>query len=123
MVKARLARLAVAGGLLVGAVGLALAPVPASARVFFRVGIGVPLFAPVLPAPVYYPPPPPPVYYAPAPSPVYYAPPAAAAPAVTAAPARSDCRQYSTTTVIDGQPRQAFGTACLQPDGSWRIVD
>ena len=31
------------------------------------------------------------------------------------------CRQYVTDAVIDGQPQKATGTACRQPDGSWRI--
>ena len=59
----------------VAALGLALAgflATPATARVVFGVGVGVPLYAPVYPPPVYYAPPP--VYYAP-PPPVYYAPP------------------------------------------------
>jgi len=48
-----------------------LASVPAQARVFIGVGIGVPFYAPgFYPAPFYYPPP---VYYAP--PPVFYAPP------------------------------------------------
>jgi len=32
------------------------------------------------------------------------------------------CREYQQTVVIGGEERQAFGTACRQPDGSWRIV-
>lgn len=28
-------------------------------------------------------------------------------------------REYQTTVVIGGQPREAYGTACLQADGSW----
>lgn len=28
-------------------------------------------------------------------------------------------REYQTTVVIGGAPREAYGTACLQPDGSW----
>jgi surface antigen len=37
----------------------------------------------------------------------------------------SDClqtREYQTEIVIDGQPVPAYGTACLQADGSWKIV-
>lgn len=30
------------------------------------------------------------------------------------------CYQYQTTVVIDGQLLPAWGTACLQPDGTWR---
>lgn len=33
------------------------------------------------------------------------------------------CRTYRTTVVIDGQPETATGTACREPDGSWRIVN
>ncbi|MEM9287214.1 MAG: hypothetical protein AAGA36_02645 [Pseudomonadota bacterium] len=28
-------------------------------------------------------------------------------------------REYQTTVIIAGAPREAYGTACLQPDGSW----
>jgi surface antigen len=31
------------------------------------------------------------------------------------------CREYKQTITIGGQPNQAYGTACRQPDGSWRI--
>ncbi|KIH75965.1 Surface antigen [Geoalkalibacter ferrihydriticus] len=32
------------------------------------------------------------------------------------------CREYAQTVTIGGQPQQAYGTACRQPDGSWMIV-
>lgn len=32
------------------------------------------------------------------------------------------CREYQTTVTIDGQTEKAFGTACRQADGSWRVV-
>ena len=35
---------------------------------------------------------------------------------------RLDCREYSHTVFIDGRPRVARGTACRQPDGTWRII-
>lgn len=35
---------------------------------------------------------------------------------------QSSCYQYQTTIIIAGQPQPAFGTACLQPDGTWRLV-
>jgi hypothetical protein len=42
-------------------------------------------------------------------------------------PYRSDegsyCREFQTTVVIDGRPERAFGTACMQPDGSWAVVN
>jgi surface antigen len=33
------------------------------------------------------------------------------------------CREYQQTVIIDGQQHQAYGTACRQPDGSWKIVN
>ncbi len=107
-------------GALAALLCIGLAPQEASARAFFSFGIGIPL------APAYYPPPP--VYYAPPPA--YYAPPPAVyvppapvyAPAPAYAPAPGQCREYQSTTMIEGRPQQVYGTACLQPDGSWRIV-
>lgn len=32
------------------------------------------------------------------------------------------CREYQQLVVIEGRERRAYGTACRQPDGSWRIV-
>jgi len=116
-------------GLAAVAIGASMAvSQPAEARGVFVFGFG---------APVYYPPPyyayPPPYYY---PPPVVYAPPAVYAPPVVAPPIvgspASDpytasngqtCREYQTTMTIDGQPQQTHGTACLQPDGTWRIVN
>jgi len=132
----RLALRAAAAGL---ALTVWLGPAaPAEARVV--VGIGVPLVfgpepyyppppPPYYPPPAYYPapppayyPPPPPVYYAPPPPPpVYYSPAPATDPG---APYRTDtCREYQSTTQINGRPQQVYGTACRQPDGSWRVVE
>jgi surface antigen len=33
------------------------------------------------------------------------------------------CREYQTSVVIDGRTQTAYGTACRQPDGSWRVVN
>jgi surface antigen len=33
------------------------------------------------------------------------------------------CREYQQTVTINGQKEKAYGTACRQPDGSWRIVN
>ncbi|MEE3623263.1 hypothetical protein UCD39_04585 [Nitrospirillum sp. BR 11752] len=87
---------------------------------------------PAVYAPYYAPPPvyvePPPVYTAPvvvqAPPP----PPAVVAPpvqTVAAKPAydQSNCREYTSTITVAGQPTQQVGTACRQPDGSWRIMN
>jgi len=130
-----------AGAMLLGAP-------PAMARVFVGIGVGVPLYAPY-PPPVYYAPPP--VYYAPppvyaAPPPAYYAPPppsygapppgysgpppgytapppTASGPPPGPAPASANCRDYQSQTVIAGQTQQIHGTACQQPDGTWRIMN
>ncbi len=32
------------------------------------------------------------------------------------------CREYQQTVVIGGEEQQAYGHACRQPDGSWKIV-
>lgn len=32
------------------------------------------------------------------------------------------CREYQTSVVVGGVSRPAYGTACLMPDGAWRIV-
>ena len=31
------------------------------------------------------------------------------------------CREYQQTVTIGGQTEQAYGTACRQPDGTWKI--
>ena len=38
---------------------------------------------------------------------------------------RSDgryCRDYVTEVLIDNRVEEAVGTACRQPDGSWKVV-
>lgn len=32
------------------------------------------------------------------------------------------CREYKTTVQIDGRDEVAYGQACQQPDGTWRVV-
>ncbi|HLI10371.1 MAG TPA: hypothetical protein VKY65_02120 [Alphaproteobacteria bacterium] len=111
----------------------AAVPSPAAAHVFVRFGFGVPVYAG---PPVFYGPPayyyaPPPVYYYP--PPVTYYPPPAGYTAPSTAPSTvtpehesysaQTCREYQTTTTVGGVPRRSYGTACLQPDGSWRIVN
>jgi surface antigen len=32
------------------------------------------------------------------------------------------CREFTQTVTIDGWSERAYGTACRQPDGSWRII-
>jgi len=33
------------------------------------------------------------------------------------------CREYQQTVTIGGKTESAYGTACRQPDGSWKIVN
>ncbi len=33
------------------------------------------------------------------------------------------CREYQQTVNIGGRTEQAYGTACRQPDGSWKVVN
>lgn len=35
----------------------------------------------------------------------------------------NDCREFEQTIYIDGRAQTATGTACREPDGSWRIVE
>ena len=35
---------------------------------------------------------------------------------------RRYCREYQTSVKIDGRWKRAYGKACRQPDGSWRVV-
>ena len=76
---------------------------------FFRHGFfrpffffGAPVFAPV-----------PVAFYPPTPYPSYLYAPMEGYPG---------CYQYQTTIVVNGQLAPAWGTACLQPDGTWRVV-
>ena len=32
------------------------------------------------------------------------------------------CREYQRTVTIGGKAQQTYGTACMQPDGSWRVA-
>lgn len=32
------------------------------------------------------------------------------------------CREYTRTIVIGGRKQQGYGTACMEPDGTWRIA-
>ncbi len=35
----------------------------------------------------------------------------------------SYCREYQQVVTIGGQQERSYGTACRQPDGSWKIVN
>jgi len=37
--------------------------------------------------------------------------------------AGSTCREYSQQVRVNGRIQESYGTACLQPDGTWRAVD
>ena len=94
----------------------------AEARGFIGLSLGLPVYAP---APYYAPPPayyyaPPPAAYAP--PPVYAPAPAYRYQAPNAYSGSQQCESYESTTTIDGRPQTLTGTACLQPDGTWRIV-
>ncbi|HZT52258.1 MAG TPA: hypothetical protein VFA22_10015 [Stellaceae bacterium] len=41
----------------------------------------------------------------------------------TAAPPPADCREFQRTVEIGGKRQNAYGIACRQPDGSWRITN
>jgi surface antigen len=32
------------------------------------------------------------------------------------------CREFTQTVTVGGEEQQAFGTACRQPDGTWKIM-
>jgi hypothetical protein len=90
-------------------------------------GFGAPLFYPPPPPMVVYryAPPPPVVYVTPPPQVVYASPPSVSA--VPASPVYTDswgrsCREYQTTVNVGGMAQPSYGTACLEPDGSWHIV-
>ena len=65
-------------------------------------------------------PPPPPMPLPPA---ADVAPPAqAAAPQAQAAQAGPTCREFKETITLNGAPQEAWGTTCLQPDGTWKVM-
>jgi surface antigen len=35
----------------------------------------------------------------------------------------NQCREYQSTITVGGKTEQAYGTACRQPDGSWKVVN
>lgn len=67
---------------------------------------------------------PPTVVYA-DPPPVIYAPPVVANNVLPGGPLQQPgqyCREYQSSSVVGGRQVYSYGTACQQPDGSWRIV-
>lgn len=39
-----------------------------------------------------------------------------------AAPAKPYCREFQRKVAVGERPERAYGVACLQPDGSWKVV-
>ena len=37
-------------------------------------------------------------------------------------PSRPECREFQQTITIGGTTQEAYGTTCLQPDGSWKVM-
>jgi len=35
----------------------------------------------------------------------------------------SYCREYQTIVIVNGKEEKGYGTACRQPDGSWKLVN
>ena len=35
----------------------------------------------------------------------------------------TSCREYQQTVTIDGKQERSYGTACRQPDGSWKVTN
>jgi hypothetical protein len=69
---------------------------------------------------------PPPVIYAPPPAVVYSAPPVVSA--IPSSPVYQTqngqyCREYQGTITVNGVSQPSYGTACLMPDGTWRVVN
>ncbi|HEU0117391.1 MAG TPA: glycine zipper 2TM domain-containing protein [Alphaproteobacteria bacterium] len=56
-------------------------------------------------------------------APNYVAPPAPPSPIYADDDSGSFCREYSEKVRIGNQVRESYGTACLQPDGTWRAVE
>ena len=75
------------------------------------------------PVVVYREPPPRVVYIEPAPTVIVQPVPANPASPVYRTTDGRHCREYQRTVFIDGMPQASYGTACLQADGVWRIVN
>lgn len=70
-----------------------------------------------------------PVYQAPviiqpvATAPVVMAAPAATAVSAPPPPPQGECREYTAPITVGGKNATTVGTACRQPDGTWRIIN
>ena len=36
--------------------------------------------------------------------------------------AQGPCREYTVDAIVGGKKEKVYGTACRQPDGSWKVV-
>jgi surface antigen len=65
-----------------------------------------------------------PVYYSASYAPNYVAPPAPPPESIAYydEDAQTYCREYTQNVDINGGVEERYGTACLQPDGSWRVA-
>ncbi|ALJ36839.1 hypothetical protein D9623_16600 [Azospirillum brasilense] len=96
---------------------------------FFGFSVTLPL-AFGFPPPVYVPPPPafyppvayPPSAYVPVPQPVPAAPLATRTSPTYLGPGGRYCRDFQMPGVVGGRPATLVGTACLDPDGQWRVI-
>jgi hypothetical protein len=62
-------------------------------------------------------------YEQPRPRPYVMQPPPPPQPVMPQALNRPNCREFQQTIVVNGQQQPAYGRACEQPDGSWKIVE
>lgn len=91
---------------------------------FFGFSVTLPL-AFGFPPPVYVPPPPaiyPPMVYVPVPQPMPAAPVATRTSPTYLGPGGRYCRDFQMPGVVGGRPATLVGTACLDPDGQWRVI-
>ncbi|QCO17773.1 hypothetical protein D3869_21535 (plasmid) [Azospirillum brasilense] len=103
---------------------LLMTPAPVSAGGwhggnFFGFSISLPL-AFGFPPPLYAPPPP--VVYVPVPQPVPAAPLATQTSPTYLGPGGRSCRDFQMPGLVGGRPATLVGTACLDPDGQWRVI-
>jgi hypothetical protein len=119
---ARLARAVLCGFLVAATVALSAGPAAARGHVFFGFNTWGPSYYYPYYAPYYYPPAyyPPPLVYAPAPA---YGTVQPLPPPGYPNSSAPNCREYQTTIQVDGQAQPIHGTACQQPDGTWRMIN
>ena len=72
--------------------------------------------------PPFYVPPPPPVVYVPVPQPAPAVPLATRTSPTYLGPGGRYCRDFRMPGTVGGWPATLVGTACLDPDGQWRVI-